>query len=80
MDVLAVIVAVYALGLLAALVVIKDPFPERLTVAAVWPLGFISFLAVITVLLLALPIAMPRVALALAGLILVASLVWIWVL
>ena len=50
---------VYAVGLLLALVLLDEPFPARLGVAACWPLGPISFFAVIVVLLLALPLARP---------------------
>lgn len=69
-------IGMYAAGLVIGLLVIDEPFPARLGVAAAWPVGPIAFVTVVTVLLLVLPVAMPRVALVLAA---VAILVWwIW--
>jgi hypothetical protein len=67
---------VYAAGLLLFLVLLDDTWPERLGVAAAWPLALALFLGTVAVLLLAIPIARPRVGLVLvvAG----AIVAWMW--
>jgi len=67
---------VYVAGVLLGLVIVDEPFPARLGVAAAWPLGPIGFVVTITVLLLALALVSPRVALLLAAL--GAVIWWIW--
>jgi hypothetical protein len=65
-DLVTALATVYVGGLLVGLLTVDESFPGRLVVAAAWPLGPIAFLGVVTVLVLALPIALPRAALALA--------------
>jgi hypothetical protein len=65
-DVATALVIVYILGFLVGLIVVDEPFPGRFVVAAGWPLGPFAFVLVVTILLLALPIALPRAAATLA--------------
>ena len=65
-DVVTALAIVYVLGWLVGLITVDESFPGRLVVAAAWPLGPLAFLLVVTILVLALPIAMPRAAAVLA--------------
>lgn len=76
MDVWTAVLIVYGAGVAIGLVLIDEPFPARLGVAAIWPLGPMAFVVTITVLLLVLPIALPRAAIVLA--ILAAAFWWLW--
>ena len=40
---------------------IDAPVPQRLALAVCWPLGPLAFVATVTILLLALPVAFPKV-------------------
>ena len=51
----------YATGIVLGLVLLDDPWPERLGVAAAWPLALAALAGTVALLLLALPIARPRV-------------------
>jgi hypothetical protein len=65
-DLVTALVVVYLAGVAIGLLVVDEPFPGRVIVAASWPLGPLAFVAVVTILLLTLPVALPRVAAALA--------------
>jgi hypothetical protein len=71
-----ILLITYAAGVVIGLFLIDEPLPARLGLAAVWPIGPLAFFIVVTVLLLVLPIAMPRAALVLAGIALLVWLVW----
>jgi hypothetical protein len=51
--------AVYVLGILLGLAVMRDPWPARLATALVWPLGPIAFVLVISLLLVVSAILWP---------------------
>jgi hypothetical protein len=70
------VLVIYLAGLGAGLLVIDEPFPARLGVAAAWPVGPIAFVTVVAVLLAVLPIALPRAAVVLAAV--VALVWWLW--
>jgi hypothetical protein len=65
-DLLTTLAVVYLIGFVLGLIRVDEPFPGRMLVAAAWPLGPLAFVGVVTILLLALPIAMPRAAAVLA--------------
>jgi hypothetical protein len=65
-DLATAIAVVYLAGLAIGLLAGDEPFRGRVLVAACWPLGPLAFVAVVTILLLALPIALPRAAATLA--------------
>jgi hypothetical protein len=51
--------AAYVLGVVMALAIMRDPWPERVATALVWPLGPLAFLVVVPVLLVAAAILWP---------------------
>jgi hypothetical protein len=51
--------SVYLTGLVIALAVMRDPWPERIGTALVWPLGPLAFVAVISIMLLASAVLWP---------------------
>jgi hypothetical protein len=75
-DVVGWLLLIYAAGVIIGLLVIDETLPKRLGLAALWPLGPLAFLLVITILLLALPIALPRAAAALAALLVTGWLIY----
>ena len=54
-----VFAAAYLVGVLIALVVMRDPWPRRIATALVWPLGPVAFVVVIIVLLAASVVLWP---------------------
>jgi hypothetical protein len=54
-------VGVYLAGTAVALALFKERFPLRLLLAACWPLGPISFVVTVLLMLAALPFARPVV-------------------
>jgi hypothetical protein len=65
-DSAVVVVLVYAIGVVVGLFAVDDTLRKRVVVAVLWPLGPLAFVIVITILILSLPIALPRVAAILA--------------
>jgi hypothetical protein len=66
----------YLAGVAVGLVVMRDPWPARLTTALVWPLGPMAFVFVVAILLLAAAILWPLLILALVAL--SGFLVWLF--
>ena len=66
---------IYALGIITALAVMRDPWPARIGTALAWPLGPLAFLVVVTILLLAAVILWPLPLL--GGAVLLAALLWL---
>ena len=54
-------VGVYVAGVLCGLLVTDARPVERLTLALLWPLGPLAFAVTVTLLLIALPVAFPKV-------------------
>jgi hypothetical protein len=50
---------IYLAGVLVALAVMRDPWPARVTIALVWPLGPIAFVVVVAIMLVAAAILWP---------------------
>jgi hypothetical protein len=67
---------IYAAGVILGLILLDDAWPERLGVAFAWPLALAIFAGTVAVLLLALPIARPRVGIVYA--VIGAIVAWIW--
>jgi hypothetical protein len=67
---------IYAAGVILGLVLLDDVWPERFGVASAWPLALVIFAGTVAVLLLALPIARPRVSIVYA--VVGAIVAWIW--
>jgi hypothetical protein len=65
---------IYLTGVVAALAVMRDPWPARVTTALVWPLGPVAFLVVIVIQLGAALYLWPIPAL--AGIGAIAALFW----
>ena len=53
--------ALYVAGVLWGLLKIDAPPGERLAIALLWPVGPLAFIATVTLLLIALPVAFPKV-------------------
>jgi hypothetical protein len=70
-----VLLSIYFVGLIIALAVMRDPWPERIGTAVVWPLGPLAFAVVIAVLLVASAVLWP--ALILGSLALLGGLAWL---
>jgi hypothetical protein len=66
--------AVYLAGFIVGLFAVDEPLPGRLGVAAAWPLGPLACVVVLTILVVALPIALPSAAAWLAAVLVV---VWL---
>ena len=58
----------YLIGLVVALAVMRDPWPARIGIALVWPLGPLALLVVISILLVASAILWPVLILGSAAL------------
>jgi hypothetical protein len=67
--------SIYLTGLVIALAVMRDPWPERIGTALVWPLGPIAFVVVVSIMLLASAVLWP--ALILGGAALLGLLAWL---
>jgi hypothetical protein len=67
--------SIYLTGLVIALAVMRDPWPERIGTALVWPLGPIAFVVVISIMLLASAVLWP--VLILGGAALLGLLAWL---
>ena len=66
---------IYVLGVLWGLLKIDAPAGERLAIALLWPVGPLAFVVTVTLLLIALPVAFPKVGILFwVG---VASLAWL---
>jgi hypothetical protein len=72
-----VVAAIYVVGVLWGLLVIDARAPERVALALLWPLGPAAFVVTVTILLVVLPIAFPRVGIPLWTA--AAALVWLLV-
>ena len=59
---------VYLTGLVMALAVMRDPWPARLGIALVWPLGPLAFVVVLSMLLVASAVLWPVLILGIAAL------------
>ena len=70
-----VLLSIYLVGLIIALAVMRDPWPERMATAVVWPLGPLAFAVVIAILLVASAILWP--VLILGSLALLGGLAWL---
>lgn len=68
------VVAVYVAGFIVGLVAVDEPLPGRVVVAAAWPLGPLACVVVVSILILALPVALPRAAAWLAAVVVLAWL------
>jgi hypothetical protein len=60
--------SVYLAGLVIALTVMRDPWPARLGIALMWPLGPLAFVVVISILLVASAVLWPVLILGSAAL------------
>jgi hypothetical protein len=67
--------SIYLTGLVIALAVMRDPWPERIGTALVWPLGPIAFVVVISIMLLASAVLWP--VLILGGAAVLGLLAWL---
>jgi hypothetical protein len=67
---------IYAAGIVLGLVLLDDAWPGRVGVAAAWPLALAVFAGTVALLLLALPIARPRVGIVYA--VIGAIVAWMW--
>ena len=76
MDFWTLALVLYAAGIVLGLVLLDDAWPERLGVAAAWPLALAIFAGTVAVLLLALPIVRPRVGIVYA--VIGAIVAWMW--
>jgi hypothetical protein len=54
-------VGIYVLGVFWGLLKIDAPPRERIGIALLWPVGPLAFVATVTLLLMALPVAFPKV-------------------
>jgi hypothetical protein len=43
------LLAVYAAGIAAGLIIMRDPWPSRIATAMAWPLGILSFVVVLAI-------------------------------
>jgi len=66
---------IYLVGFAIAMAVMRDSWPVRIGTAAVWPLGPLAFLIVISILLVASAILWP--VLILGGAALLGVLIWL---
>ena len=71
------VAAVYAAGVVWGLLKIDAPPGERLITALLWPVGPLAFVVTVTLLLIALPVAFPKVGIPFWGA--VAALAWVLV-
>ena len=68
------LVILYGLGVALGLAVMRDPWPARVATALVWPLGPITFVLVVSLLLVVAAILWPFVILGSAAVI--GAIVW----
>jgi hypothetical protein len=71
---LTTLLAIYVMGVLIGLVVMRDPIGPRLATALVWPLGPVAFVVVLTLLLAASAVLWPVAVLGTAAV--VGAVVW----
>jgi hypothetical protein len=69
------VLAVYVLGVVIGLIVMRDPWPTRVVTAVAWPLGIVAFVVVFVILSAAAVYLWPIPML--ATLALLAAVVWI---
>jgi hypothetical protein len=69
------VLAVYVLGIVIGLIVMRDPWPTRVVTAVAWPLGIVAFVVVFVILSAAAVYLWP--ILMLATLALLAAAVWL---
>jgi hypothetical protein len=69
------VLAVYVLGIVIGLIVMRDPWPTRVVTAVAWPLGIVAFVVVFVILSAAAVYLWPIPML--ATLALLAAAVWL---
>jgi len=72
---LTTLLSIYVVGVLIGLVVMRDPIGPRLATAAVWPLGPMAFVIVLTILLAVSAVLWPVAVLGTA--VVVGAIVWL---
>ena len=72
------LLALYGVGFLVSLIVMYEPFPQRLWVALLWPLGFLAGIATVTFLLLFSLYVWPILGVAVVALIAVGAAIAYW--
>jgi hypothetical protein len=61
------VLTVYLIGVVLALMVMRDPIPVRVATALVWPLGPLAFVVVVSILLVTVVLLWPVPVLGLAA-------------
>ncbi len=61
------LLAVYLAGMIAGLLVMYEPFPTRVLMAAIWPVGPLAFAVVVTILIATALVVFPAIGLGVAA-------------